>query len=99
MERQEMLSSLLLHLPDGKEDSLLLQSLLDDAAALICALTWRETVPAALHSAQVRLTVIMYNRMGMEGEKEHTEGDIKRAADDLPEGLRREIFAYRKAIT
>ena len=100
MEQQALLASLRLHLPDAGEGEVsLLLSLLEDAAALICALTWRQQVPEALKNAQVRLAVILYNRMGMEGEREHTEGDVKRAAADLPEGLRREIFAFRKAVT
>ena len=100
MNHQEMLVALRARLPDAPQgrDGLLL-SLLADAAALICALTWRSRVPEGLQSAQLRLAVIFYNRMGMEGEREHTEGDIRRAADDLPEALRREIFAYRLAKT
>ena len=98
MTQQEMLSSLRLRLDQDASDALLL-SLLDDAAALICALTWRDQVPAGLISAQIRLALIFYNRMGMEGEKEHSEGDVKRSADDLPEALRREIFSFRRAFT
>lgn len=94
-----LLPALHLRLPDeGEEKDPLLLSLLSDAAALICALTWRKTVPQALENACVRLAVILYNRMGMEGEREHSEGDVKRAVIDLPEDLRREIFAYRRAV-
>ncbi len=98
MTQQEMLSSLRLRLDQDASDELLL-SLLQDAAALICALTWRDQVPPGLCSAQIRLALIFYNRMGMEGEKEHSEGDVKRSADDLPEALRREIFSFRRAST
>jgi len=98
MTQQEMLASLRLRLDQDAPDDLLL-SLLSDAAALICALTWRDRVPPALYTAQVRLALIFYNRMGMEGETEHTEGDVKRSAQDLPEALRREIFAFRRAST
>ena len=98
MTQQEMLSSLRLRLDQEASDELLL-SLLQDAAALICALTWRDQVPPGLCSAQIRLALIFYNRMGMEGEKEHSEGDVKRSADDLPDALRREIFSFRRAFT
>ena len=98
MTQQEMLSSLRLRLDQEVSDELLL-SLLQDAAALICALTWRDQVPPGLYSAQIRLALIFYNRMGMEGEKEHSEGDVKRSADDLPDALRREIFSFRRAST
>ena len=100
MTEQELLAQLRLRLPDaGNGDSDLLLSLLRDAAALIRALTWREAVPPELENAQVRLAVIFFNRMGMEGEREHTEGDVRRAADDLPDALRREIYACRLAKT
>ena len=100
MTSQDLLSQLRLRLPDVSDaaDDLLL-SLLRDAAALICALTWRAQVPDELQNAQLRLAVIFFNRMGMEGESEHTEGDIRRSAQDLPENLRREIFSYRLART
>lgn len=100
MTQQELLSALRLRLPDASSapDALLL-SLLEDAAALICALTWRPQVPEGLQQAQLRLAVIFFNRMGMEGEREHAEGDVRRAANDLPEALRREIFSYRLART
>ncbi|MBR4359128.1 MAG: phage head-tail connector protein [Clostridia bacterium] len=100
MTSQELLSQLRLRLPDAADaaDDLLL-SLLRDAAALICALTWRTQVPEELQNAQLRLAVIFYNRMGMEGESAHSEGDVRRAAQDLPENLRREIFSFRLAKT
>lgn len=100
MTDEEMLRQMRLRLPEDEaaEDGLLL-SLLGDAAALIRALTWRDAVPPGLANAQVRLAVMLFNRMGMEGEKEHAEGDVRRAAEDLPEGLRREIFSFRRALT
>ena len=100
MTQQELLADLRLRLPDAADaaDELLL-SLLKDAAALICALTWRAQVPPELENAQLRLAVIFFNRMGMEGEREHAEGDVRRSAADLPENLRREIFSFRLART
>lgn len=100
MDETELLTALKLHLPDvGEREEPLLSSLLSDAGALICALTWRQQVPAALQNAQVRLAVLFYTRMGMEGETEHAEGDVRRTAEDLPEGLRREILSFRRALT
>lgn len=100
MQQEAMIASLRLRLPDAQQATdALLSSLLQDAAALICALTWRNEVPPELENAQLRLAVIFFNRMGMEGESEHAEGDVKRAAQDLPEALRREIFSFRLAKT
>ena len=70
-----------------------------EAKALLLAMTWRQTLPEALESAQVRLAIILFNRMGMEGESEHVEGDVRRAAPCLPDELRREIIAFRRAHT
>ena len=97
MHEQDLLLQLRLHLPDAAEDDEELTALLDDAGALIRALTWRGSVPEALENAQVRLAVVLYNRRGMEGETEHAEGDVRRSGGGLPDELRREIFAFRLA--
>ncbi len=99
MDNQQKLSLMRTHLPGEEVPEGLLLSLLEDAAALICALTWRKEVPAELENAQVRLAVVFYNRMGMEGEKDHQEGDVKRSVTDLPDALRKEIFSFRRACT
>ena len=98
---EEMLTALKARLPGvtGDGQDALLKALLADAESLIRALTWRESVPPALQSAQVRLAVVMYNRLGAEGEESRTEGDVTRRFSALPEDLRREIFAYRTART
>ena len=92
-----LLALLRRHLPDASETDAELLAILDDAASLICALTWRLCVPEPLRNAQVRLAVVMYNRRGMEGESEHTEGDVRRGVSGLPAELRTEIYAYRMA--
>ncbi len=100
MTQQEALSALRARLPDEAQAAdETLSSLLSDADALIRALTWRDQVPAELENARLRLAVIFFNRMGMEGETDHVEGDVRRTQQDLPEGLRREICAYRLAKT
>ena len=100
MTAQEMLAEMRIRLPDAAQASdALLISLLADAAALIRALTWRQEVPKELQNAQLRLAVIFFSRMGMEGESEHAEGDVRRVSQALPEALRREICAYRLAKT
>lgn len=78
-------------------DDVLLDLLLEQAASFILAFTWRDRLPEALSPLQIRLSMILYNRMGMEGESEHTEGDVRRAAAFLPDDLRRELTAYRLA--
>ena len=91
-----MLERLKRRLPDA-EDEALLGDLLDDAGRAIMAYTGREAVPPQLEGVQVALAAIEYNRMGMEGEREHAEGGVSRAADALPENLRRQMNPFRLA--
>ena len=83
---------------EGEQDDLLL-ALLQDAASLICNYTWQPSVPAALQSVQVRIAVMLYNRLGAEGEKSRTEGDIARTFDLLPQDVLREMQSHRLART
>lgn len=99
MDNEQKLASLRSHLPGEQGEDSLLLSLLEDAKALICALTWRTEVPRELENAQVRLALVFFNRMGMEGETDHAEGDVRRSVEGLPADLRREIFAFRRACT
>lgn len=99
MDNQQKLAALRARLPGEQGEDALLLSLMEDAAALICALTWRKEVPPELENAQLRLAVVFFNRMGMEGESAHQEGDVRRSVEGLPEDLRKEIFAFRRACT
>ena len=91
-----MLEKLKRRIPDA-DDAALLNDLLDAAAAAICAYTGRDEVPAALEGAQLELAAVSYNRMGMEGERSHSEGGVSRSAEDLPEALRRQLNPFRLA--
>ena len=91
-----MLERLMQRLPD-EQDSSLLGALLDEAGAFICAYTGRESVPAALETAQVQLAVIYYDRIGMEGEQRRDEGGIIRYVDALPRDIAAMLNPYRLA--
>ena len=93
-----MLAKLKRRLPDAKDEPLL-NDLLEEAGAFICAYTGRKNVPEALGDAQVRIAAMLYNRMGMEGERSHGEGSVTRTAEALPEDLRKWLNAWRKAQT
>lgn len=96
-----MLGEMKKRLPDvqGEEQDSLLLALLDDAGAMIQNLTWRSEVPGALKNAQVRLAILLYNRLGAEGETARTEGDVQRAFDALPQDVKKEILSCRMART
>lgn len=91
-----MLARLKRRLPDASDEALL-ADLLEESGAFIRAYTHREVVPDALEDAQVRIAAILYNRMGMEGESDHSEGGVSRTADTLPEDLRRWLNSWRLA--
>ena len=93
----DLLLELKRRLPDVKneeQDSLLL-ALLRDAASMILNYTGLAAVPAPLLNTQVRLAVILYNRLGTEGDKSRTEGDVNRTFDPLPDALRQELLPFR----
>lgn len=81
----------------GAEDDALLVDLLEDAGRMICAYTQRASVPEVLEAAQLEIAVILYNRMGMEGEASHSEGSVSRSVDSLPEYLRGQLNPWRLA--
>lgn len=93
-----MLAKLKRRIPEAENDALL-GDLMEAAGEMICAYTQRATVPAALRAAQLELAVMLYNRMGMEGESSHSEGSVSRSVDSLPECLRRQLNPWRLART
>ena len=93
-----MLAKLKRRLPDA-DNIALLRDLLEEAGAFICAYTRRDSVPAALEDAQVRIAAMLYNRMGMEGEISHSEGGVSRTAEMLPEDVKRWLNGWRVAKT
>lgn len=91
-----MLEKLKRRLPEAENEALL-KDLLEDAGGMICAYTRRTAVPEPLEAAQLELAVILFNRMGMEGENSHNEGSVHRSVDSLPEHLRRQLNPWRLA--
>ena len=93
-----MLAKLKRRLPDATDDALL-NDLLAEAGAFICAYTRRAAVPEGLEDAQVRVAAILFNRMGMEGERVHGEGGVNRVAELLPENIACQLRPWRRART
>ena len=83
-------------LPDVPQETL--DALMLDAQDMICAYTRRASVPDALKGALVRLTVILYNRMGTEGETSHSEGGVSRAMEGMPGEIEKQLKPYRLAV-
>ncbi len=93
---EEMLIRLRALLPEQEAAAEgLLSALLDQAGDLIRAYTGQAEVPAALQSAQLRLAVIAYNRLGMEGESYRHEGGLTVRGEALPKDLLCLLKPYR----
>ena len=93
MTAKERMAALLPDVPEATRTALL-----EDAGDAICAYTRRRAVPDALTGAQVRLAVILYNRMGTEGETSHSEGGVSRTMEGLPSEIERQMRPYRLAV-
>ena len=83
-----------LHL-SGSADDALLCDLLADAHALMLAYTGRDTLPPALTGVQCQLAAILYNRLGMEGERQRSEGGVAITVDTLPEDIASQLRPWR----
>ncbi len=70
---------------------------LDSARAHLLECTYREEMIPGMESLQVDLAVVLYNRMGIEGEQSHSEGGVSRSmgADDIPQSIRDGIARFR----
>lgn len=90
-----MLTRLRLRLQESPAGDDLLRELLLGAEALILACTGQPALPEALQEAQLRLAVIAYNRLGMEGESYRHEGGLSLRVDEMPESLLAQLRPYR----
>ena len=68
---------------------------------LLLAYLNRAELPAALENAQCQLAVLLYNRLGMEGERARSEGGVTLTVDTLPEDVLSQLRPYRlcKAVS
>ncbi|NWL87557.1 hypothetical protein DMN77_08060 [Paenibacillus sp. 79R4] len=100
MEKVDQLQKLKIQLgikqsDDSQDDELKL--LLDDVETDLLTWTNRTELPVTLDSTQRQISVIRYNKQGVEGESSHSEGGISRSFDDLPKGLQDSILQKRLA--
>ena len=81
---------------DDTEDGLL-AVLLAQAQAEAQAITGRTSLPDGLRSAVIDLAVLRYNRRGLEGEAQRSEGGVSAQIDALPVPLRKVLKRYTLA--
>ncbi len=79
--------------PEGKLSLLLSKAL--QAILNYCGI---DVLPDALQSVQEDIAVIYYNRLGIEGEQQHSEGGVSRSvfSDDLPKSIMDQLKRHRK---
>ena len=82
-------------LPGRQPGEELLGELLTQAGQHILHYTGRREVPPGLHTAQVQLAVVLYNRLGTEGERSRREGGMTLQFLDLPDRITQQLRAYR----
>ena len=96
MNEPDLLRRLRRRLPaeTAAEDTLLCD-LLADAHALMLSYLNRTELPDALIPALLRLTTMLFNRLGMEGESSRTEGSVSMTVDSLPAEIIAQLTPYR----
>lgn len=90
----------MLRLPEGTDlDEYKVGALLLRAENTILDITGRSSLPEQLIDVQAELAFIYYNRLGTEGEKKHSEGELSAEyIDGLPEDIKTRLKNYpRKA--
>ncbi len=97
-QTHELLARLRLNLP-GEEQAqdALLEELLEQAGDMIMVYTGRDSLPRELHSAQIHLAVVLYNRQGTEGESIRREGGALMHFEALPRMIEMQLRPFRLA--
>lgn len=84
----------LLGITDSAQDNLL-EILIDDAKSAVLGYTCRTALLPELEQYVIKLAVVYYNRMGVEGQTSHGEGGISRSFDsELPESVKTVLNRY-----
>lgn len=78
-------------------DAGLIDALLAQADGLIRGYLCREVVPEGLDAARAMLALVLFNRMGAEGESSRKEGDVNSVFEAMPEAVRLTLRPYRMA--
>ena len=82
-------------LPGESPEENLCIALLDSAKDTLLNLTNRTVLPEGMQGLQLRLAVVRYNLLGMEGETGRREGSISVQVEHIPTDMLREIKAWR----
>lgn len=75
MEQLEILKN---QIGDPTVDEDVLEFCLDSAGEIIMEIRNADKVEKKYHNTQIAMAIEIFNRMGAEGQRSHTEGDISR---------------------
>jgi hypothetical protein len=87
----------LLSLKDDAEEDLLRVLLLQSERTILNYLN-RYELPEELTGEQIRLAIVDYNRLGVEGQSAHSEGGVSRSYETgIPDAIKQAIMPFRLA--
>ncbi len=95
----DMIEAVRTRLPDENVSLILAQALVDDAQALVLGYLGRDELPTPCENAVVRMAVVLFNRMGMEGEQSRSEGGVSTSVDLIPADIAAQLRPWRLAVT
>ncbi|MDE7433183.1 MAG: phage head-tail connector protein [Lachnospiraceae bacterium] len=81
----------------GESNEELLSLLLDAAEDVVINYTGRKILPERLVKTKIKLALIAFNKLGMEGEIARSEGGISQTFVDIPEDILSVLKMYRLA--
>lgn len=85
--------------PDDRTSDIKLQILLDNAEKTLLDYIGRDSLPERLRDMVVQLALIMYNRLGNEGEIKRGEGDLSVTFGDLiTDDMKKRLKNYPRKV-
>lgn len=76
----------------------LVTALIAQADALILGYLGLSVMPLGTDSPRAMLAVVLYNRLGAEGEKKRMEGSVTSFFETVPDVIRLQLRPFRKAL-
>ena len=99
METSSLALLKLLLPPDANETDERLNAFLEAAENTILDYIGRDILPERLYDVKAQLALIMYNRLGTEGESRRTEGEItSQYIDGLPAEIKGRLKNYPRKV-
>lgn len=95
MTVKQMVLTMLQAVPPPSDE--LVEALITQAQALVCGHLGQPLPPPGTDPAVAQLAIVLFNRLGAEGESRRQEGDIAISFDAVPESIKIMLKPWRKA--